>query len=203
MMKTMKKSIILALAAATLASSAMAAPATLDGMGMVSQWTDFESGSGEVPLLPWANSDVVNANRVGIWVRYANGLTGSASYSGVAGGWGGCCSIGAGVGITPDTETGFFVGTGNYANLHGLDNTGPGFPLPMAFVDLSNAFTGNFDVSYENFGNSTFRASVGGWESVQIALYSSAAAVAVPEPGTMALFGLGMLGLGLGRRRKA
>ena len=129
---------------------AIAAPASLGGMGVVGQWTDFESGSGEMPAQPWGNSQAANADRVGIYVEYANGLTGSATYSGLTNLWGGCCNIGGGIGITPDTATGFFVGAGTYyARLHGIDNQG--FILPMAWTDLQNQFTSNFDLSYENW----------------------------------------------------
>ena len=183
---------------------ATAAPISLQGMGITSQWTDLESASGEMPANPWGNSDALNADRVGIYVEYANGLTGSATYSGIAGKWGGCCNMGGGLGIAPDTATGFFTGgnTAYYAGLHGIDNQG--FSLPMAWSDLRNQFTTNFDLSYENFGNSTWRASTPGWQSVTITLYSSAVAADVPEPVTFGLLGLGVIGLaGMRRRRVA
>ena len=164
------KSVVVALCICCLVAAveASAAPILLQGMGITTQWTDFETGSGEMPAQPWGNSDLLNADRVGIYVEYENGLTGSATYSGVAGNWGGCCGINGGLGLSPDTETGFFVGAGSYAGLHGIDNQG--FILPMAFSSLSNQFTNNFDLSYENVCNSTWRASVACWNSVQITL---------------------------------
>lgn len=202
----MKKSLLFSLLAGLFGSvvgieQAYAIPASLEGLGLVSQWTDYENASGEMPANPWGNSNILLADKVGIYVQYANGLTGSATYSGVANAWGGCCDLN-GIGqLAPTTATGFFVGTGNYANLHGLDNNG--FILPMAWTDLTNQFTDNFDLSFENFGNSTWRASQSGWEFVDIALYSSAVAVNnVPEPTSLALLGLGIASLASLRRRK-
>ncbi len=181
--------------------TAEAAPVTLGGMGVVSQWTDFENQSGEIPAHPWGNSDTLHADRVGIYVEYANGLTGSATYSGVATHWGSGSNQGF-AGISPDSATGFFASFTNfgYAQLHILDNTG--FVLPMAWVDLRNQYTSNFDLSFENFRNSTWRADSAGWQSVQITLYSSAAAAAVPEPASLALAGLALGAAGLAARRR-
>ena len=119
----MKKKLLAFVAASILtgmmgSGSAIAAPISLAGMGIVGQWTDLETGSGEAPVNPWGNSDTVQADRVGFYVEYQNGLTGSATYSGLANWWGGCCSIGGGQGFAPVTATGFFVGDASYAGLH-------------------------------------------------------------------------------------
>lgn len=183
------------------AEGATAAPVSLGGMGIVGQWTDYENQSGEMPVRPWGNSDTLHADSVGIYVEYANGLTGSATYHGLANRWGNGNSQGF-AGIAPDTATGFFASftSANYAYLHILDNTG--FILPMAWIDLRNAFTGNFDISYENQRNSTWRADAAGWQNVQITLYSSAATAAVPEPASFALAGLALCAAGFASRRR-
>lgn len=176
-------------------SPAFAAPILLDGLAMVGQWTDYENSANDMPLDPWGTSDTDSADRVGIFVEYANGLTGSASYSGAAGLWNQCCTtIGA-----PDTFSGFFTSS---AVLHGLNNTGSG--LPMAWTILNNAFTGNFDLDYSESFGSEWRASSAGWGSVEITLYStSGRSDNVPEPSILMILGLGLAGLGLAGRRGA
>lgn len=175
--------------------TASAAPIILDGLGIVGQWTDYENSANDMPLTPWGTSDTDGADRVGIYVEYANGLTGSASYSGASALWNQCCTnIGA-----PDTFSGFFTSS---AVLHGLSNTG--FGLPMAWTSLSNAFTGNFDLDYSEANGSEWRARTGGWESVEITLYStSGRSEEVPTPAALGFLGFGLAGLGFARRRRA
>lgn len=173
----------------------VAAPTTLDGLGIVGQWTDFEASANDMLSNPWGTSDTDNADRVGIFVEYANGLTGSASYSGAAGLWNQCCTTISG----PDTFSGFFTSN---AILHGLNNTGAG--LPMAWTILNNAFSGNFDLDYNESNGSEWRASSGGWESVEITLYSTSGdTVEVHEPAALAIISLGLVGLCYARRKRA
>jgi len=173
--------------------SAPAAPITLEGMGIVNQWTDFENQVGELPADVWGTSDATAEDRVGIHVEFVNGLVGSATYSGVSGLWN---TIFAG--ITADTTTGFF---NTVTNLHFLFNNG--VTLPMAWTpNWGMAFSSNFDLDYTNSFGSHFRANVAGWQSAVFTTYSSAVSASVPEPGTLALLGIGLAGMGLARRRK-
>ena len=187
---TRTKSTFLALLAVLLSPmAANAVPITLEGMGLVNQWRDSEDTLDDIPLDPWGDSDDLFADSVGIYVEFADGQSGSATYSGiVAADWNQCCADIAG----PDTITGFFTS----ARLHGLNHV----LLPMAWDQLVTPYSNNFDLDYTNQNGGNFRASETGWAYVDIALYSSVASV--PEPGTLALLGIGLFGMGLARRRR-
>jgi len=168
---------------------AFAVPTSLEGLGLVSQWRDAENTLNDIPNDPWGISDNVFADSVGIYVEFANGIVGSATYVGLdASDWNQCCAFIA----TPDTMTGAFTN----ADLHGLNHSS----LPMAWGQLSiiSPFSNNFDLDYNNQNGSNFRASATGWDYVDIGLYSSAAAV--PAPASLFLIGLGLLGLGARKR---
>lgn len=174
--------------------AAQATPITLEGMGVVSQWRDNENIlTNEIPNDPWGDSDDLFADRVGIYVEFANGTFGSATYSGITSSdWNQCCSNIA----TPDTTTGFF----DNSFLHGLNHS----TLPMAWASLVTPFSNNFDLDINTNGfGSNFRANTSGWNFVDIALYSSVAPVnSVPEPTSLVLIGLGLAGLRFSRKKK-
>jgi Ca2+-binding RTX toxin-like protein len=139
---------------------------SLGGMGMAAQWTDLESGSGELPANIWGNGATSSANRIGMTVTFGNGLTGSVIYNNVSGLWNSVFN-----GIAYESATGFFTAA---QGLHFLfaDNS----TLPMAWEDFSMAFSGNFDLDYSDQTGSHFRADVGGWGSAVFRTFTSTAA---------------------------
>lgn len=177
------------------ASLVHAAPLTLDGLALEKSWIDTENVSGDMPVGAdlWGLSETQQADRVGIWVRYENGLTSWATYSGIdPGEWGTCCGVVA----TEVTASGWLAGAG----LHGVGRD----DLPMAWESAANPWTDNFDLDYDSPFDSDWRASLPGWGSVEIALYSNVgepvagSEVPVPTLGTFSLILLMLLMTGLG-----
>jgi len=185
---------------ASFAVPAQAVPVSLEGLGLIKQWTDLENQAGDMPDMIWGTSDTDSADRIGIYVEFENGLTGSATYDGVAGLW----NSSNFAGVAADTATGFFTSAGG---LHFLFNSNAtlNFPeaLPMAWTGFVMDFSNNFDLDYHESVGSNFRASVQGWVAATIATYSSSYRVNdVPEPAPLALLGLGLLAFGVTRMRR-
>jgi len=182
-------------------STVIAAPTSLEGLGMVKQWTDYEQQTGDMPSYIWGTSDASNADRIGLHVKFMNGLEGSVTYSGVSGLWNSY-----GFNLTPDTVTGFFNNAGNYTHLFNQPSSTLGYPdaLSMAWNHFVMDFSTNFDLDYNNYSNSNFRATTSGWDYAEFATYSSAYGVnEVPIPAAAFMFAPALLGfMGLRRRAK-
>ncbi len=180
----MKQKFVLASLLLVLSSFSFAAPVTLEGMNQIMQWTDYENQSGEMPGFIWGTSDSDNADQIGLYVEFANGLTGSVTYSGVSGLWNQ-----SSFSLAADTATGFFT---NASNMHILFNNAPSVNYPQALAIAWESFvmdfSNNFDLDYNEDLGSNFRASVAGWESATFTTYSSTAS-AVPVPAAVWLFG--------------
>ncbi len=174
-----------ALAASGIANAGLI---SLDGMGLITEWIDYENQSNEMPGYIWGNSDTLKADGVGIYVEFANGLNGSLTYSGVSELWNSTFS-----GLAYDSASGIFT---QASGLHFLFNVDTNGTLPMAWVNNSIVFSGNFDLDYNEYNGSHFRANTTGWESATVQVFSSAYPVQdVPEPSTLAIFAIGIMGL--------
>jgi len=151
------------------------APANLEGMTIVKQWTDYEDKLNEMPDFIWGNHE--GADRIGLYVEFANGVKGSVTYRNLKKSdiW----EKGAtSTPIEPDTRTGIFADDRS-SPLHYLRNIPaslvkkePGNSLPMAWITLWTPFTHNFDLDYLNSNGSQFRARVPGWGYVTITTYA-------------------------------
>jgi len=148
-------------------------PDTLEGLKKIKQWTDYENKSGEMPPFIWAN--VQGTDRVGLYVEFADGTTGSITYRGIEAEWWNRPN-GFRPGLLATTRTGFFL-VGRNKRLRHLRNIpkqcGHPYCLPMAWRGLKIFFSDEFDLDYKNINGSHFRASWPGWKSVVFATYGN------------------------------
>ncbi|HEY8244925.1 MAG TPA: hypothetical protein VII68_15775 [Casimicrobiaceae bacterium] len=155
--------LIVAIAFALFAVAPVSAQTTLDGMPRIAQWTDLESGAGELPVNIWGVCANQRANRVGIRVDFQNGSSAFATYSGVANFW----NTGDFGPVNSDSAGGFFSTCGG---LHFLF-TNKNVDLPMAWDNCSMPFSGNFDLDANEAFGSNFRADTAGWVSAAFQTY--------------------------------
>lgn len=195
----------IAMAVMISATGAIAAPVTFDGMGMQKQWVDNEDVRDEMPGFVWGDSDTQGADKIGLYVEFADGTTGGISYTGVSGHWN---TNGAEFG-TISMAFGFFADYAT-AGLHFLYNTAPTniYPeaLPIAWIrNPTTPFGSNVELDYnDSSSGSEFRISASGWDFVTITTYSSSAdapQIPLPATGLMLLCAIG--GLGLARKRNS
>jgi len=139
-------------------------PGLRNDMVKVADWTDKESlcTSEMAKKNLFGTCAKIKSDRVGIWIKYANGLEGFAAYDGVGELW----NKGSFKRVEASVSTGFFS---KCRGLHflGEDCTG----VPMAWVGCQNKFSDNFDLDYSPKKCSDWRASKPGWVTARIRLY--------------------------------
>lgn len=190
----MFKSVLSAMAALMVTGTAATAlPLSFDGMNQIKEWRDNEDQTDEMPGNVWGNSDSQGVDRIGIYVEFANGVTGGISFDGVAPYWNSHDENTPFAGVTVRQAFGFFADY-DEAGLHYLYNEAAGGKLPIAWrFNPTTPFGRNVELDYrDNVRGSEFRVT-SSFDYVDIATYAGTTPVPLPGTGLMLLGGLGAL----------
>jgi hypothetical protein len=148
------------------------------------------TSGGVIDISPSGSGPAIGAIGSGITFTFANAVN---SFGFEVGDWGTCCQP-SGLYISFDGGAPILVGLSDGTNNVFLTDGGPG--VFVAALDDSSSFT-TVQFWGDGFGEFLVAGGTLRWANV------GKGSLGVPEPATIGLMGLGLLGLGFARRRKA